>query len=201
MRFAHATRARATIVGTMDRRLLLTALACWPAQQLLAEDDTARPRHKISAAELYETLSTHFPVRIGLAGVLQVQLSAPQLLLRPARNQLGATLAAQVEGLEVPRMPAGELDLVFGLRYEPADRTIRGHDPEILALRWPGLPPETLQAMRGLLDSWTRQGGEFVLHQLTQRELALPDTMGFAPDKLEVLDDGMMIWFGPKPRP
>lgn len=36
-------------------------------------------------------------------------------------------------------MRAGEMDVVFALRYEPADETVRGHGLEILALRWPGL--------------------------------------------------------------
>jgi len=30
------------------------------------------------------------------------------------------------------------------------------------------------------------------------KELALADTMGFVPDKLAVVDDGLMILFGPK---
>jgi hypothetical protein len=188
------------MAGTMDRRLILTALACWPARHVLAQEEGPRPRHKVSAAEMYEALSARFPVRLGLAGLLELQLSAPQLLLRPARNQLGATLAGEVSGLQVPRMPPGELDVVFALRYEAADQTVRAHHPEFLDLRWPGLPPETLQALQSLLPTLARRMGEVVLHRVTPRERALADTMGFEPEKLEVVEDGVVIWFGPKQR-
>jgi hypothetical protein len=123
------------------------------------------------------------------------------LLLLPARNQLGAALRAEATGPALGAVPAGEIDIVFGLRYEPSDRTVRARDPEILDLRWPGLPREALQAMRGALQSAARDMGELVLHTFTQRELALPDTMGFEPDEIRVLHDGVLVLFGPKRRP
>ena len=43
--------------------------------------------------------------------------------------------------------------------------------------------------------------GDVVLHRFTERELALPDTMGFEPGTLTVLDDGVDIEFVPKRRP
>ena len=184
---------------TMDRRMLLTALACLPASRLLAQDGP-RPRHKISAGELYEGLASRFPMRFGVAGLLELQLSAPRLNLLPARNKLGAGLMLQVGGAQVRKMPPGEMDLVFALRYEPSDQTVRALDPEILDLRWPGLPPETQQALQGMLPAMTRNLGEVVLRKLTQRELALPDTMGLQPQEFQVQDDGVLILFGPKPR-
>jgi hypothetical protein len=92
------------------------------------------------------------------------------------------------------------MDLVFRLRYEAADQTVRARDPQLLDLRWPGLQPETLPALQSLLPSLSRNLGEIVLHRFTSRELALPETMGFVPDRLEVVEDGVMIWFGPKQR-
>jgi hypothetical protein len=185
---------------TMHRRHLLAALAGWPAQRLLAQDDAPRPRHKIPASALYEALSARFPLRFAIAGLLQLQVSAQRLLLLPARNQLGATLRAEFTGLQLAQAQAGEMDLVFGLRYEASDRTLRAHDPQILELRWPGLPPETAQALQGVMPALAQQVGEVVLHRFTPRELLLADTMGFAPQEIRVLDDGILILFGPKPR-
>lgn len=184
----------------MHRRLAITALACWPTGLLLAQDEAARPRHKISAAELYEALSSRFPLRYDLGGLLTLHLSAARLLLVPARNQLGAALVARVSGLQLPQPQAGEMELVFSLRYEAADQTVRAHRPEILGVRWPGLPPETGQALQAVLPGMTRHLGEVVLHRFTPRELALPDTMGFEPDEIRVLEDGLLVLFGPKVR-
>jgi hypothetical protein len=188
--------------GTMDRRTLVTALAVlagWPASRLLAQE-SPRPRHKISARELYEALSSRFPMRFGLTGLLELQLSAPRLNLAPARNKLGAGFMLHVSGAQVQRLPPGEMDIVFALRYEPSDQTLRAHDPEILDLRWPGMPPDTLQTLQGMLPSMTRNMGEVVLRKLTQRELALPDTMGLEPQEFQVVEDGVVVLFGPKPR-
>lgn len=183
----------------MNRRLLIAAIACWPAARLLAQAPEPRPRHKVSAAELYEALSARFPLRLGLAGLLELQVSAPQLLLLPARNKLGATLVAQASGPAVQPMPPGALDVVFGLRYEPADQTVRAQQMEVLDVRMPGLSADSTQALRTVLPQLFRDAvGELVLHKFSQRELALPETMGFEPETLTVLADGVLVGFAPK---
>ena len=182
----------------MHRRLALAILACWPLRPLLAQDDAVRPRPQVSAAALYDALSARFPVRFAFGPVLRAEISAPRLLLLPARNQLGAALRAEFSGVQMPQLQAGEMDLVFALRYEGRDRTLRAHDPRILEVRWPGLPPETAQALQGVLPAITRQVGDVVLHRFTERELALPDTMGFEPREIQVVDDGLLVVFGPK---
>ena len=182
----------------MRRRQIVAALALC-ATACAAQQPPARPRHKISAGELYEALSSRFPVRRGLAGMLALEIRATQLLLRPDRNQLGAALLAEVRG--VRQLQAGEMDLVFSLRYEPSDQTVRARNPEILDVRWPGAPPEALRALQGMLPRVASDLGEFVLHRFTPRELSLPQTMGFEPQELTVVEDGLLVFFGPKRSP
>jgi len=186
--------------ATMDRRLLIAVLACWPAARLLAQaDDPPRPRHKISAAELQNALSARFPVRIGVAGLLQLEVGAARLLLLPARDQLGASLVALASGPALQRVLPGEVDVVFGLRYEPADQTLRAHQPDILDIRLPGLSHDAIQLLRTLLPALAREVlDEVVLHKFSRRELGLADTMGFEPDKVTVVDDGLEVVFTPK---
>jgi hypothetical protein len=184
----------------MRRRLLLSALACWPCARLLAQDEP-RPRQKISAAQLHKALSARFPLRLGLPGLLDLQVSAPRLLLLPTRNQPGASLLAQASGQALHRTRTGEVDVAFALRYEASDRTVRAHSLELLDLRIPGLTAEAVQALRSVLPEVAREAlGEVVLHQFAPGELALPDTMGFEPDKLTVVDDGLFVEFRPKQR-
>jgi len=185
----------------MDRRLLICALAAWPAAHLPARAAGQRPRQVVSAAQLHDALSARFPLRFGLPGLLELQVSAPRLLLLPARNKLGATLAVEPGGPGLPPLPAGELDVVFALRYEAQDRSIRGHQPEILDVRLPGVPAELAQPLQRALPAMAREAiGEVVLHQFSQGELALPDTMGFEPGTLTVLERGLLVEFAPKQR-
>jgi hypothetical protein len=188
------------MVATMHRRLLLTALAAWPAARAIAQDN-ARPRHKVSAAQLHAALSERFPLQLGIGGLLELRVSAPSLHLLPARNRIGAGLVAEVGGLPLQQAP-GELDVLFTVRYEPSDKTIRARDPELAGLRWPGLPPEIVQALQRILPSMAREAlDEVVLHAFTPAELSLPDTMGFEPDKVTVVADGLLVTFAPKRRP
>lgn len=186
----------------MDRRLLITALACLPALRSQAQEGppSPRPHYKVSAAQLYEGLSRRFPLRRGLRGMLELEVRAPGLLLLPARNKVGATLQVEASGPALQQALAGELDLVFALRYEASDQTLRARDPEVLDLRLADASPDAAQAIRALLPRLLREVGEFVLHRFTPRELALPDTMGFAPEKITVLEDGLDVGFAPKAR-
>lgn len=184
----------------MHRRSLLAALACWPATPLLAHGDPL-PRYKLSAAQLYEALSARFPLRVGIPGLAQLQVSARELLMLPARNKLGASLLAEASGSGVDLAQPGTLDLVFALRYEAADRSIRAREPEIIAIDWPGLTAQSRQALQVLLPDMAREvAAELVLHTFTARELALPDTMGFEPGTLTVAEDGVLVEFRPKSR-
>jgi hypothetical protein len=73
---------RRATMGCMNRRLLITAMACCPAARLLAQTDD-RPHYKVSAGQHHEALSARFPVRFGMPGLLDLQVSAPELLMLP----------------------------------------------------------------------------------------------------------------------
>lgn len=183
----------------MKRRSLLAAIVLAPAAVLA--QPTPKPRHKVSAAQLHQMLSARFPVRFAMGGFFQLQVSAPALLLLPRRNRLGATLLAEAGGPGLEPLPPGEVDVVFRLRYEPSDRSLRALEPEVLALRWPGLPADFADGLKQALPGLAREAiGEIVLHQFTSRELALPEAMGFEPDTITVVEDGLSVGFGPKKR-
>ena len=183
----------------MDRRLLIAALACWPTGRLFAQDDASRPRHKISAATLHQSLAQRFPLRFGLGGLLEIEVTAPSLHMLPSRNKLGAGLQAQVSGARLQDVPPAEVDVAFALRYEAADRSVRAHQPEVLFLRGPGLPPEAVEALQAMVPVMAREAlREVVLYRFTARDLAVADTMGFEPQVLTVQEDGLLVSFGPR---
>jgi hypothetical protein len=182
----------------MRRRLVLALPLLVGATRAWAQEARA-PRHRVSAGELHRSLSTRFPVRFTLAGLLALDISAPALLLDARRNRLGATVQAQAGGPALQPMPPGEMDVVFRLRYEPRDRSLRAYEPEILALRWPGLPSEAAASLQRTFPTLAEDAlGEIVLHRFTPRELALPETLGFQPESFTVADDGLVVVFGRK---
>lgn len=182
-----------------DRRRWLAAALALGLPSLGHAQQAQVPRHKVSASELHRAMSARFPVRLDLGGLFAVQVGAPALLLAPRRNQLGATLLAQLGGPALAPVPPGEMDVVFGLRYEPRDRSLRAQGSQLLAVRWPGLPQEIVQALQGAWPDFAREAlGDFVLHQFSERELALPETMGFQPQAFNVAEDGLVVVFGPK---
>lgn len=193
----HLACARLGHNGRMQRRVLLASLLAPFA--LPAQEPPARPSLKVSAAQIHKALSARFPVRWAVPGLVELAADAPQLLLLPARQLVGATLQLDASGPQVREPQTGEVDLVFALRYEPSDRTLRAHRPDFLDVRWPRMPERTAQAVRALLREMARQAvGDFVVHRFTDRELALPDTMGVQPQTITVVDDGLVVQFGPK---
>jgi hypothetical protein len=186
----------------MRRRLLFPLLASAAVPALLrAQETSPRPTHKIFAAQLHKALSARFP-RWGVRNLLELQVDAPRLLLLPARQQLGATLVVEASGPQLREMESGEVDLVFSLRYEPTDNTLRAHQLDVLDLRWSRMPERTARIVQRLVRESMRDAvGEIVLHKFTAKELGLADTMGLQPEKIVVLDDGLRVEFGVKGRP
>jgi hypothetical protein len=179
---------------------MLSALALAPIGRLLAQEMEGTPRHKVSAAQLHRALSERFPVKFGIEDLFALQVGSPRLLLLPARNRLGAGLTAQASGPVLrDALPSGEVDVSFNVRYEARDRTVRAYEPEILDVQLPGMQPGAVGALQKVLAGTAKDAlGDIVLYQFTEKELALADTMGFVPEKLAVVDDGLMILFGPK---
>ena len=61
------------------------------------------------------------------------------------------------------------------------------------------MQPGAVGALQKVLAATARDAvGDVVLYQFSARELGVADTMGFAPEKLSVVDDGLLILFGPK---
>lgn len=182
----------------MERRSFIAALALAPAGPLVAQE-AQQPRYKLSAEAIGDELSARFPMRFGIPGIAQVELSEPRLLLFPRRDRVGTSVRAVAGGSGIPGVAAGTLDVAFALRYERRDRSIRAFDPEIMRIDWPALTADAQQAVQMLIPQAAREmAAELVLHRFSSRELALTDTMGFEPQGIRVADDGVVVEFREK---
>jgi len=186
----------------MQRRLVMAWLAALAAPRAGAQDAGGLPRFKVSAARLHEAVSARFPLRLGVEDFITLQVTAPRLHLLPQRNRMGLGLQATASGLPLAQAVAGGLDLAFALRYERSDRSLRAHQPEVIAVEFPGLPSQAVRGFQGALPALLQEAlGEVVLHRFSDRELALADTMGFEPEKVTVVEDGLLVQFGAKKPP
>ena len=156
--------------------------------------------HTIGLAQIERAVAERFPLTLGVGGLIDLHLEPPRLRLLPAQNRIGSAWDLEAGGPALRHRYRGLFDLDFLLRYEPADRTIRAHQPRVQALRLTGLPSrpaELLDAYGPMLAEQALQ--DVVLHQLGARELALPDAMGLQPDTLTVTAQGVVIGFKVKP--
>lgn len=183
------------------RRALLAALLGLPALSWRAAwADGAGPSHRVSAAQIREAVRQRFPLRYPVAGLFDIGVQLPALRFQAADNRLGARAAVDVAGPALRRRYPGTLDVDFALRFEPSDLTLRAHRIRLIGLDITGLPPQ----VKALVDAYapelaSQSWAQVVLHTLTPRDLALPDTLGLRPGAITVVDDGLVIGFEPKP--
>lgn len=183
----------------MHRRQLLSHLGA-AGLALLAGCVSAQPGYTISRQQLQQALAERFPRSYPLGGLIDLELQTPHLTLLPERNQLNAVIDLTATGALLARPHPGSLDVDFGLRYEPADRTIRAQQLHLNALRLEGLKPQAallLQRYGQQLADQSLRG--VVLHQLRDKDLASIDRLGLQPESISVTAGGLLVRFGPKP--
>ncbi len=160
----------------------------------------AQGGYTISAAQIQEAVARKFPRGYGLSGLAHLELTNPRIGLKPAQNQLNAVLTVTASGpLLQDQSYNGELDVDFSLRYEPSDRTLRATQLHFNGLRMQGLTPAAEQMLQQYGTTLARRSlQEVVLHQLSEKDLALTDGMGLEPGQFTVTSKGLVVQLQPK---
>lgn len=185
----------------MNRRSLLT-LSTWLALGASTGAWATGPSYRISAEQLHEALAQRFPLRYPVPGLFDLDVQAPRLRLLPELNRIASVMAVEAAGPALRRSYAGEFELDFGLRYEPADQSVRAHSLRFHSLRFPGLPAQAAPIVEGYGSALAQQALlEVVLHRLRPRDLALADAMGLQPGAITVTPQGLVIGFVNKQTP
>ncbi|WP_233505902.1 DUF1439 domain-containing protein [Rhodoferax lacus] len=178
------------------------------AQRVLAQATTsdteaepqAQPHLTVSLQQMQAALAQRFPLRYPVPGLLNLDVQTPRLQLLPAQNRLAAAMDVQAAGAALQRSHQGTLELDFALRYEASDRSIRAHQLRLRRLQFPTLQPPVVALLNGYAPALAEQSLlEVVLHRLSPKDLALPDTMGLQPGSLTVTDAGVVMGFVTKP--
>lgn len=175
------------------RRLLLAAVASctlWVS----ACSQAVPTKISITQAQLEQGLQGHFPKQFPIAGLLQMQMQQPLLQLQPGSNQLQTTLHVALSGPVLRTPLAGQMQLRFGLYYEPRDRSVRAQRVEVLALQLQDADPalaDMVQTYGLRLAEQALQG--FPLYTVKAEELELADSLGLQPGAITVTQTGLDV--------
>ena len=185
----------------MHRRAAFTALA---ALLFAGCAGLGVPRSiRLSESELQAQLAKRFPMQRSLLDLFDLQLSDPVVRLDAAANRLATELTLSGSERRSGRSLQGRLALDYGLRYEPADGSIRLVQPRVDSLQLgevPGLSPrraEMLQSMGIALAE--RLLDDLVLYRISTERLTALRNAGYRPGTLQVTRSGLEITIEPLP--
>lgn len=156
--------------------------------------------YTITLAQLTMQVAKRFPHTQPVAGdLVQLELSHPRLKLLPEANRVATNLDLKLIAQVIGAATAGALGIDYGLRYDPADRTIRMTNPKVRSVRLDGVPAQyqswldrnAPRLAENLLDG-------YVLHQVGERELAMASAMGYEPGSFKVTAEGLKVTLNPK---
>ena len=168
--------------------LALSTLACSTL--------TAQPRFVVSKDQLQQVVGKRFPLRYPVAGLLNLEVQAPEIRLLPEQNRLNATMAVEASGVALNRKQAGTFEVEFALRYEVSDRTLRATALRFKRLSFPGLQPMASDMLNLYGQTLSEKALlEVVLHTLKPQDLGMADGLGMQPDSITVTERGLVVDF------
>jgi hypothetical protein len=193
----------------MNRRVVMAALL---PLLLAACSGAFLPRSiTLSEAELQAQLQRRFPLQRSVFELYDLQLSDPRLRLDAQANRLATELTLSGTERRSGRSLQGRLALDYGLRFEPADASIRLVQPRVQSLDFAPEPGpsqrRTELAQRLGIALAERMLDDFVLYRVPADRLQRLASAGLRPGALRITPSGVEITFepadtaSPAPRP
>lgn len=182
------------------RMCVWRALAAVAVMMAALQGALAQPSFTVSTETVQREMAQRFPLRYPVAGLLDLDVQAPQLRLLPDRNRVSASMAVEVTGPALRLSHSGRFDVDFALRYEHSDHTIRAYRLNFQNLRISDLQPQASALLNAYGPALANQAlQEVVLHQLRPQDLAMADNLGMQPGSITVTDKGLVIGFVLRP--
>jgi hypothetical protein len=159
----------------------------------------------LSEAELQAQLARRFPMQRSLFDSIDLQLSDPRLRVDAAASRLATELQLQASERRSGRSLQGRLALDYGLRFEPADASIRLVQPRIDSLELAtdaALAPRRAELVQRLGAALAeRLLDDLVLYRVPESRLQALRSAGVQPAALRITADGVEITFAPVAAP
>ena len=157
---------------------------------------------ELSQARLQELVARRFPVDKRVLDTIDLTLDEPRVGLQPEANRISVEVALRAKaGGPISTRLSGSLLVSEGLRFEPADNTIRLVDVQVERFVIDGLPSSWQRQLdrlgkplaRGLLE-------DQVLYTLRDKDVATLNGRGLRPGDLRVTANGIEITLLPVAR-
>jgi hypothetical protein len=157
---------------------------------------TAQPRFVVSKDQLQQVVGKRFPLRYPVAGLLNLEVQAPEIRLLSEQNRLNAVMAVEASGAALNRKQTGTFEVEFALRYEVSDRTLRATGLRFMRLNFPGLQPMASDMLNLYGQTLSEKALlEVVLHTLKPQDLGMADGLGMQPGSITVTERGLVVDF------
>ena len=160
----------------------------------------------VSEARLAQLINSQFPFSSQLLEVLDVDVSAPRIVLDPAANRINTSMKLAVSpdgifGLLTNRSYKGDIDLSYGLRFEPSDGSVRMADVRVIRFgidEVPRLMQRPIQRLGGTLAQELLN--DYVLYKLSAEDLQATQGWGYKPGAFKIEPGGLSITLDPVER-
>jgi len=157
---------------------------------------TAQPRFVVSKDQLQQVVARRFPLRYPVAGLLNLEVQAPEIRLLSEQNRLNAVMAVEASGAALNRKQTGTFEVEFALRYEVSDRTLRATGLRFKRLNFPGLQPMASDMLNLYGQTLSEKALlEVVLHTLKPQDLGMAEGLGMQPGSITVTERGLVVEF------
>ena len=149
----------------------------------------------LGLAQLDEELRQRFPLtRQVSGGLFELTLLRPRVRLLPERDRLGTQLDLALTELLMGTRHAGQMDLDYGLRFDPLDGSLHMQDVRVHRLDIDQLP----RAQQKLLSQFAPRVAEhllndMVLYRVPAEQLARARSLGLEVSGLRVLPQGLQV--------
>lgn len=161
----------------------------------------APPIIEIPQERLFAPVSAQFPVSARMLEVFDVTLAAPKFRLLPQENRIGTELDVTATQAMLGQQFNGRLGLTYGLRFEPADSTVRLAGVRIARFQMDGVP-DALQTPMGRVGAQLAEQAldGFAVHRFKPEELQLAHDLGLQPGAINVTERGLAVTLEPRTR-
>ncbi|MCW7538255.1 DUF1439 domain-containing protein [Aquabacterium sp. A7-Y] len=183
-----ASRRRLLLVAAAASGLLATGCAGLRGERTL----------EISEARLLEALNGQFPFNSRVLGALDLVALSPRLRLLPQENRLGTEFDLKLGAFLGSRPVRGTVGLSYGLRYDPASRSVRLSEPRVERLDltgWQGQREGSLSRVATALAEDLLS--ELSVYELKPEDLQQLDARGYQPGPIRVTERGLAITLQP----
>jgi hypothetical protein len=157
----------------------------------------------ISEQRLAALIASQFPFNSKMLEVLDVGVSSPKISFDAANNRINTALdlnvvGSGIVGLLTKRDYKGNLDLSYGLRFEPKDNTVRMTDVKLNRLQVDGAP-ELMQRPISRLGVALAQKllSDQVLYTVNAQDLEAAKGWGYKPGAFKIAPGGLAITLDP----